>query len=73
MPNQAYGRAVQPNWLRVSQLEAELDAMNLWDRLLAQNPEPSQIEKDAGRARWFRRFQVVQLLSTMLETTTTIQ
>jgi hypothetical protein len=63
---------VQPDWLLIRKLRAELNAMNLWDRLLAQDIEPRQIEKDAGRARWFRRPQVMQLLMSMVDTELTI-
>jgi hypothetical protein len=41
--------------LRASHLEAELEAINLWDRLLAESLDPNQLEKDAGNARFFRR------------------
>jgi hypothetical protein len=63
---------MQPDRLLMRRLRAELDAINLWDRLLAQNPEPSQIEKGAGRARWFRRPQGMQLLMSILDTGLTI-
>jgi hypothetical protein len=63
---------MHPDLLLRRKLRAELDAMNLWDRLLAQGTEPRQIEKDAGRARWFRRTQVMQLLMSMVDTGLTI-
>jgi len=58
-----------PQWTTVisnmrDQLLAELNAINLWDRLLAESENPSQIEKDAAKARFFRRLQLtMQLLS----------
>jgi hypothetical protein len=46
------------------ELLAELNAIDLWDRLFAETAEPSQIEKDACKARFFRRVQVtMQLLA----------
>jgi hypothetical protein len=48
---------------RVEILEAELNAIILWDRLYMQNPAPDSIERDACIARIFRRVQVVMELS----------
>jgi len=48
---------------RVEILEAELNAIILWDRMYMQNPAPDSIERDACIARIFRRVQVVMELS----------
>jgi hypothetical protein len=40
-------------------LEAELRAINLWDRLFAESEQPDMIAKDACTARFFRRVQVI--------------
>jgi hypothetical protein len=40
-------------------LEAELRAINLWDRLFAESEQPDTIAKDACAARFFRRVQVI--------------
>jgi hypothetical protein len=40
-------------------LTAELNAINFWDRMYVDNPEPDQIDKDACVARLFRRSQVI--------------
>ena len=40
-------------------LKAELDAINLWDRLYVEIHAPDAIEKVACFARIFRRVQVV--------------
>lgn len=47
------------------QLLAELNAIDLWDRFLAESEDPRQIEKDAGKARFFRRVQVTMQLLTL--------
>jgi hypothetical protein len=44
---------------QMTRSEAELAALDLWDRLLAENDHPSQIEMAAGKARFFRRVQLV--------------
>ena len=45
-------------------LKAELEAINLWDRLYAEDPEPSAMEKDACVTRFFRRAQIaVELMN----------
>jgi hypothetical protein len=36
---------------RAELLKAELVAIDFWDRLYLETPEPSQIETDAARAR----------------------
>ena len=46
-------------------LEAELQAIILWDRLYTDNPSPDLIEKDACIARTFRRVQVVAELKRL--------
>ena len=56
--------------LQASRLEAELEAINLWDRLLAESLDPNQIEKDAGNARFFRRTQVTMQLLEILKSPT---
>jgi hypothetical protein len=43
--------------------QAELAALDLWDCLLAENDHPGQVEIDAGKARFFRRVQVIAELS----------
>jgi hypothetical protein len=43
-------------------LQAELAAIDLWDRLLAKTDEPSQMDLDAGKARFSRRVQVIEEL-----------
>jgi len=48
---------------RAEILEAELNAIILWDRMYMQNPAPDSIERDACIARIFRRVQVVMELS----------
>jgi hypothetical protein len=40
-------------------LEAELRAINLWDRLFAESEQPDTIAKDACATRFFRRLQVI--------------
>jgi hypothetical protein len=40
-------------------LEAELRAINLWDRLFTESEQPDTIAKDACTARFFRRVQVI--------------
>ena len=47
---------------RAEILEAELNAIILWDRMYMQNPAPDSIEEDACVARIFRRLQVVMEL-----------
>ena len=49
----------------LAELQAELKALDLWDRLYAERVDPSQIEKDAAKARFFRRVQVIQLLAQL--------
>jgi hypothetical protein len=51
--------------IRVKTLEAELDAIILWDRLYVDNPCPDLIEEDACIARTFRRVQVVAELNRL--------
>ena len=51
--------------IKVKTLEAELDAIILWDRLYVDNPCPDLIEKDACIARTFRRVQVVAELNRL--------
>ena len=46
----------------VEKLKAEMDAINLWDRMFADNPNPDDIDKDACTARLFRRVQVAAQL-----------
>ena len=46
-------------------LQAELDAIMLWDRVYMDNAAPDSIEKDACIARIFRRVQVVIELSRL--------
>ena len=48
---------------RAEILQAELNAIILWDRMYMQNPAPDSIEKDACIARIFRRVQIVTELS----------
>ena len=43
---------------KVKILKAELEAINLWDRLYLEDPEPSATEKDACLTRFFRRVQI---------------
>ena len=40
-------------------LEAELQAIDLWDRLFVESEEPAEIEKDASNVRSFRRVQII--------------
>jgi hypothetical protein len=40
-------------------LEAELQAIDLWDRLFVESQQPAKIEKDATNARFFRRLQII--------------
>ena len=46
-------------------LKAELDAINLWDRLYVEVPAPDAIDKDACFARIFRRVQVIAELQAI--------
>jgi hypothetical protein len=39
---------------RTEVLEAELEAVNLWDRIYVDNPSPDSVEKDACIARILR-------------------
>lgn len=48
---------------RAEILEAELNAIILWDWIYMQNPAPDSIERDACIARIFRRVQIVTELS----------
>lgn len=41
---------------KAKELRAEMEAINLWDSLLADNPH--QLDIDAARARFHRRVQV---------------
>jgi hypothetical protein len=43
---------------KIGSLKAEMEAINLWDHLFANSPNPSDMEKDACVARLFRRVQV---------------
>jgi hypothetical protein len=43
----------------LERLEAELEALALWDRLYLEIPTPDTIDKDACMARIFRRVQVI--------------
>jgi hypothetical protein len=43
-------------------LEAELRAIDLWDRLSAECQQPGEMDKDASRARFFRRLQLIMQL-----------
>jgi hypothetical protein len=43
---------------KIESLKAEMEAINLWDRIVADNPDPSDVEKDACVARLFRRVQI---------------
>ena len=54
---------------KVEILKAELEAINLWDRLYAEDPEPSAILKDACVARFFRRAQIAVELMHLAEST----
>ena len=57
---------------KVATLKAELAAIELWDRLFIETPEPNQIDKDAAKARFFRSVQIVHEL-IKLENTGRIQ
>ena len=49
---------------KVKLLKAGLEAINLWDRLYAEEPEPSAMERDACVTRFFRRAQIaVELMN----------
>jgi hypothetical protein len=50
---------------RAELLKAELVAIDFWDRLYLETPEPSQIETDAARARFFRCAQIVYELMSL--------
>jgi hypothetical protein len=43
---------------KVKVLKTELEAINLWDRLYWEDPEPSEMEKHACLTRVFRRAQI---------------
>jgi hypothetical protein len=43
---------------RAQLLRAELEAINLWDRLYAEMAEPSKIDNDACATRLLRRCQI---------------
>ena len=43
---------------KVASLKHELEAINLWDCLYAQDSDPSRIDEDACFARFFRRSQI---------------
>jgi len=47
---------------RTELLAAELKAINLWDEMLADDPNPPQIDKDAAKVRFFRRLEIVNEL-----------
>ena len=51
----------------LAELQAELKALDLWDRLYAESVNPSQIEQDAAKARFFRRVQVSMELLALTE------
>jgi len=42
-----------------AKLQAELEAISLWDRMFVDNPNPDTIDTDACMARMFRRLQIV--------------
>jgi hypothetical protein len=44
---------------QIEVLRAELNAINYWDTEFVENPEPSNIDRDACIARFFRRVQVL--------------
>jgi hypothetical protein len=48
------------------QLRTELDAINLWDRLYVELPEPSKIDRDACAARLLRRCQIAVELQKLI-------
>jgi hypothetical protein len=49
---------------KVKVLKTELEAINLWDRLYAEDPKPSLIDKQACVTRFFRRAQIaVELMN----------
>ncbi len=48
------------------QLRAELEAINLWDRLFVEMVEPSTIDTDACAARLLRRCQIAVELQKLI-------
>jgi hypothetical protein len=51
---------------KVDVLRAELEAINLWDQLYAEDPEPSLIDKLACIARFFRRARIAVKLMHLI-------
>jgi hypothetical protein len=47
---------------KIELLQVELDAINLWDRLYVEIPQPDVIDKDACAARFLRRAQIISEL-----------
>ena len=49
-----------------ARLRAELDAINLWDRLYVEMAEPTKADSDACAARLLRRCQIAVELQKLI-------